>query len=543
VGVLIVLMSLALNSFHIAHELPEVSHPDEPKVVRRAMAMGTGDLNPHFFRYPTLWIYLVLAAQGTAATTGIVLGRVDMDDLKTLAFTNPTLFYMAGRILAAILGAGSVWLTWLVARRFLKQGVPVAALLVCFNASLVWQSHYATADGPLVFFVLICLTACLRALEPGKGTMTGIAAAAAAAGLAASVKYNGVAACGMVGTLVIILGRRDAVSVGRTSARLVAAALIAVVAFVAGSPYALLDTSSSRIGLGEVLSLAVNANEVQGTGTYLHTLLRTMGPLALLAAVTGIGLWTAFPGRRSVPSAGWILLGFLVPYVFLLQMAHAKFPRFLLPVIPFLSLGAAMAWERLHRLVRGSLSGAGGTAVLLAVLAVLVGPSVRATVRAEHRFAFESARTRAAKWIYSNLPPGTSIFLDAGAVSHLLPDRETVEARLERWRALDHPRAVTLAHAYALYLETEASSRGYRLVPTEDDLIHAFSSGHDPERDYRPERLGGIEYLVVEADTLAGARAPVRASFYRSASRWYRTVFEARDETGLDILVMKRTKT
>jgi hypothetical protein len=108
-GILLLLLSLALNCFLIAHELPETSHPDEPKTVRRAMAMGTGDLNPHFFRYPTLWIYMVFAAQGTAVAAGLGLGLLrGMDSLPTLASTNPTIFYLAGRILAAVLGAGSV---------------------------------------------------------------------------------------------------------------------------------------------------------------------------------------------------------------------------------------------------------------------------------------------------------------------------------------------------------------------------------------------------------------------------------------------------
>ena len=100
---------------------------------------------------------------------------------------------------------------------------------------------------------------------------------------------------------------------------------------------------------------------------------------------------------------------------------------------------------------------------------------------------------------------------------------------------------MALARAYTEYVKTGAADRGYRLVPTEDDLIHAFSSGHDPERDYRPERLEGAEYVVVSGDTLNAARHPGRAAFYRYVSRTYRTLFEAQDPTGLRVLVMKRS--
>ncbi len=43
-------------------DAPFVYHPDEPDVVGRAVTMlVTGDLNPHWFHYPTLPIYLYAA--------------------------------------------------------------------------------------------------------------------------------------------------------------------------------------------------------------------------------------------------------------------------------------------------------------------------------------------------------------------------------------------------------------------------------------------------------------------------------------------------
>ena len=39
--------------------LPNLYHADEPIIVNHAMAYGTGDFNPHFFKIPPLVSYLL----------------------------------------------------------------------------------------------------------------------------------------------------------------------------------------------------------------------------------------------------------------------------------------------------------------------------------------------------------------------------------------------------------------------------------------------------------------------------------------------------
>jgi hypothetical protein len=87
-------LAFALNSLFLAYDLPEVIHPDEPATVRRAIAMGTGDFNPHFFVLPTLWIYLVFLGQSVGVAVALMTGFFKgMDDVTTSVFTNPTFFF------------------------------------------------------------------------------------------------------------------------------------------------------------------------------------------------------------------------------------------------------------------------------------------------------------------------------------------------------------------------------------------------------------------------------------------------------------------
>jgi len=526
IGLLLLLLSLALNTFFIGQNLPQVAHPDEPKVVRRAIAMGSGDLNPHVFHYPTLWLYLVFLTQGAAAAAGLGMGLIrDLGQLQVMAFTDPTLFYVVSRLLAALLGAGSVWLTWRIGERLAPGAGVIAALLVALNGPQIWQSHYATGDGPLVFFVLLCLWMCFRGLE--SGWMRSVWAPALLAGFATSVKYNGVAVCGAVAVLVWIVGREQRLSFGAKLKYLAGAMAVALGGFLVTSPFAVLDYHAFRLGLRGVANSVVEVGTADTPWTYPRIILGTMGLPAVAAAVFGWGAWLLSPSFRVHRGKILVLAGFLVPYAVLLQTSDVKVIRFVLPVVPVVALGTGVAlaqiriWVGPGRRVPARV-GAAGLAALF--LAPVLGPAREA----ESYFLHASARTRTARWVERHLPPGSTVFLDSSAGPELPPHRDVVEPRLRKWRASNQPRAVALAKAYSVYLETGAADRGFHLVPSDSLLLFTFSSGWDPGHDYLPSRLEGVRYVIVAADSLQAAREPHRSRFYREVSDRFRIIHEER---------------
>src|SRR5262245_49154837 len=66
-------LGLTLRIVGLADGLPYHFHWDEPTIMNRVIRMGGGDLNPHFFYYPTLLMYVLLAAQGALYAVGHVL--------------------------------------------------------------------------------------------------------------------------------------------------------------------------------------------------------------------------------------------------------------------------------------------------------------------------------------------------------------------------------------------------------------------------------------------------------------------------------------
>src|SRR5215210_9538675 len=74
---LVLVAAAALRLWGLFHDLPFSYYGDELHFVRRAMAMGTGDLNPHWFHKPALLMYLLAACYGVYFVVGATLGHFD----------------------------------------------------------------------------------------------------------------------------------------------------------------------------------------------------------------------------------------------------------------------------------------------------------------------------------------------------------------------------------------------------------------------------------------------------------------------------------
>jgi hypothetical protein len=58
---LIIAGAFVLRMWGIRGGLPYVDHPDEPNPINYVVQMlKTGDLNPHFFQKPSLYVYMLL---------------------------------------------------------------------------------------------------------------------------------------------------------------------------------------------------------------------------------------------------------------------------------------------------------------------------------------------------------------------------------------------------------------------------------------------------------------------------------------------------
>jgi 4-amino-4-deoxy-L-arabinose transferase-like glycosyltransferase len=285
---LIAIAGAALRIWGIDFGLPFLYHPHEAEIVDRALALPRQDFNPRWFAYPTLYLYIQAAAY-LALYAGMRLGGsvASYGSFLAVSAQDPTALYTVGRSVTATLGAATIAVTGLAARRLGASapgsGVAIglaAAALLCLAPLHVEHSHYITTDVPLALFASLVLLQAGSMASSG-GTVRQYALAGALVGAAASVGYPGA----LLGLLIAALYVQQAIGNPITAivrdVRPLAACGCAVAAFLAGTPFALLDFNAFARG--------VRLGPEHAQGSYLGFEPAADGWLAHLGTVYGSG--------------------------------------------------------------------------------------------------------------------------------------------------------------------------------------------------------------------------------------------------------------
>jgi 4-amino-4-deoxy-L-arabinose transferase-like glycosyltransferase len=413
---LVLLIAATLRLWAIEYGLPQPYHADEPFLVSAALGMrASGDLNPHFWDYPTFQMYSLLVLYLARDAVATVLPQAQA----------PGSEYLVGRLLNVAYSVATVWLTHRVGRRLLGEWVGVlAAALVASSYLHTLTSHNLKVDVPATFFALLTLSASVDLLRGPR--VAAYALAGGAVGLSAAAKYP-LASVAVVVALAHGLAWRGATF--RQAPRLVLAAATSVAAFFLASPYLLIDLASFlREWNEQILRWAVSGHEgAEGDValSYLQWLfLGRDAPTAWLALL-GIG-W----GIRRRSAA--VLLVAAFPLLFYAELAllwAVRFQTYLVPMVPYLALlgayGAVCSIQWLAR--RRAL--AVGAVVLAAGLAFqLVQAADYSAV-----LASGDVRDAADRWMAQHVPAGSRVVRE-GYTPFLPPERYRVT---ELWRAID----------------------------------------------------------------------------------------------------------
>ena len=401
-GVLAVALAVRLPGF--TWGLPDSTHlfsyhPDEYHSLRGLLSLVlAGDLNPHFFNYGSLYLYLVAAAAlllhpGAALTAWaeqIATGQAQpllrswtLDArLLSLAASLATVYVVY--LLGLRLFAGRA--AWCIPmRRDTSPAVRALALTAAGLAALAPLSsltaRYGTVDSTQTLFT--CLSLYFSVLLFTRPTWKTAAWAGVCAGLAASTKYNG--ALVLVASLLASLlapapqkpppppekGRRRPArpaaeespappGLASVFCRWSATIAGAVVAFLVTSPYTLLAWREATEGIlfelrhiGQGENLAVLADP-SGFLFHLRHLLAPGLGLPVLLAVAGT-VWVLAQRRRE-----WYpLLLFAAVWFVMIALAQVRYPRYELPLLAPLALLAAAPLTSLvrgRRLYQGALA-------------------------------------------------------------------------------------------------------------------------------------------------------------------------------------------
>ncbi|MCX5787776.1 MAG: glycosyltransferase family 39 protein [Elusimicrobia bacterium] len=512
----VLLLAVVLRLVGAGYGLPAVFNSDEPHLVNVAVSFGAGSLNPHLFKYPTLWMYLLFCAYGALFLVWSGFGRLhSAADFGRYFVWTPAPFYLIGRLLAAALSVAALVPLYRAGRRWL--GVPAAAAaaaLIAVAPAVVEAAHSTKPDSLLLFWAALAWACSARYLDEGR--RRALVQAGVAAGLAFSSQYT----AAPLGVLLVSawLARRwragDAAPLD-----LVLACFAFGAAFVAGSPYALLDFRAFWAALQDIRSFEIAIGAPAGFLIVLRNLFHFAGPwLAGLALVAG----AAEIVRRDKPRALWLLLPVATYLLFLSRSCEGGWPRYLMAVYPALALLAATAVDAVDQ--------RWGAKPALALAAAIALPGLWASASYDRKILLPDTRMLSAEWVEANIPQGKTLLLDQEHASpRVTMSRATGERLLAQARAAGHPRA-----KYYQYLVEGHPGGGYGVYRVLRDFkdLHshpahtAFSASGQPMLDVSgglaAAKEAGVDYVVLTDWGADPERSPELARFFAEVRRQVR---------------------
>jgi 4-amino-4-deoxy-L-arabinose transferase-like glycosyltransferase len=395
--------------------LPYFEQPDEWNTADWAIRMvQTADYVPTTFTYPPLYTYMQAGVVAVHYLWGAGRGLY-----ASVADLQSTLFYPWGRALTALIGAGTILLTYLLARRLYGREVALlAAAFLAFYPPHMRDSHYITTDIPLGFFATLALLCCAPLLEPAPSQarrLGQILLAGTIIGLAAATKYTVTALLAPLLVAAAYAAYHDGATPAarlRRGLGLATAGLGGVAAgFTLGNPFWLAVLPRMLDDIGRIL-INYKINEPAHRWAFFWGIARQDAWLLSWLGLAGAVLAAA---RRRPGDV--LLLSFALPYFVQIANVPVVFFRNAQPIIPLLFIFAAVALVALLDLIERVAPPAPrrraliGLALAALLLAAMLYPA-QLTLTQSYAMAQPTTRLRADAWVAANAPAGARIWLE-----------------------------------------------------------------------------------------------------------------------------------
>ena len=329
-----------------------MTHPDERHMISVAQQLSSKDLNPHSFAYGSLSYYLLwLTARG--------LGQIDQ------GFTTYDGFFLVGRSICSLFGLASVILLYFLTKKITggKSTALLSAAFLSFNFFHIQLSRYFTSDVILTALILAAILGMTGLLQTGK--LCWYAATAITLGMAGATKISSIFLIIPLAVMAVGRARRTCRGWPRILARtaLIMVLLIApaLLIFAACQPFALLDYTTFIRHIREQTSMVRGAwtppytIQYFGTWPFFYPLkqmfLYTIGWPVFLAAAAGF-LIMAGRARRTGQTELLLVLSWVISFFLATAGFFVKFPRYLLPIYPYLFMFAGLALTALASCAR-----------------------------------------------------------------------------------------------------------------------------------------------------------------------------------------------
>jgi 4-amino-4-deoxy-L-arabinose transferase-like glycosyltransferase len=436
---IILLFGLLLRLWGINYGLPYTFAPDEPTYLEITLRiLHTGDLNPHWWFYPSMIFYLNAVALFLYFLLGRLTGAfTTLDDLALPEIVGigvgklalPEEFIVT-RGLTALFGAGIIVIVYAIARRLYpdKWSALVAAAFSAVSYTMIRQSHRMGPDIFALFFLLASFYFSLRVLDTPR--LRNYLLAGVFAGFAIACKYN----AGLILIPFILAHFFNFGWAGWRRPGIYFAFAAAAFGFFVGTPYSILDFPDFWAGVQwQAFSYTIEGHageEGDALRWYLFYLWDTEEWIAWVGLL-GAGWLLITRAKKNL-----MLVSFPLAYFAFVSTLFSRNDRTIMLLVPFLQVAAAVSivaigeWLVRAWRIKPSIVGAATT---LVVALMLFSPARSAWAYVTDLLKTDSRETGRI-WIDQNLPTGSRIFVEPYS-----PYVDPQRFRIESGSILEHP--------------------------------------------------------------------------------------------------------
>ncbi len=311
------------------------AHPDEYHIVGSVDQLSfPHQMNPHFFNYGTVIIYLIYF---TKAALGFLSSFLHFQTLIFNSFLNS---FLIGRFYSALFSTLTIFIIYKICcLLFERRWALLAAALTSLTSGLIQQAHFATPESLLTFFLFGSLFFLLKFVQFGK--MGNVFVSSAFFGLAFGVKVVAALFAPVLATGIILkLIRKPK----QLFVLFPLNFLYVLAIFYLVAPFVFLDFQSWRgstqyegdLALGKIL--VFYTRQFINTPAFIFQMEKilpfALGPVVEILGLLGIGFIIANFLKKPKLELFLIISSFMLLFISN-GLLFAKWTRFLTPTLPF----------------------------------------------------------------------------------------------------------------------------------------------------------------------------------------------------------------